>query len=159
MSVLYNAVQMFLMHILQNCLFCNQLKIVQKIPRNASFFWEFWIAFSLRRLGRLLDVGLLQPCCISVPFGQPFLPHTQGARGVNLTWNAVKGWLVSTCLGHLPEHFLGGQLGRYAARNKWPPFKPYCDHISACIAQRAFVFVSTATFWGSKNPLKQFSNG
>ena len=89
---------------------------------------------------------------------------TQGARGVNLTWNAVKGCLVSTCLGHLPEHFLGGQPGRYAARNKWrpfskwPPFKHYCDPISACITQRAFVFVSTAMFWGSKSPLKQFSN-
>ena len=51
-----------------------------------------------------------------------YIDATQGARGVNLTWNAVKGCLVSTCLGHSPEHFLGGQLCRYAARNKWRPF-------------------------------------
>ena len=59
---------------------------------------------------------------------------------VNLTWDAVKGCWVSTCLGDPSEQLLGGQLLQYAAQKKWRPFFQNGRHFKLISSYLIIVF-------------------
>ena len=77
-------------------------------------FHFFTFMHSFQKL--LSNFGDLETLYITLP-REP-TPHFL----VNLTWDAVKGCWVSTCLGDPSEQLLGGQLLQYAAQKKWRPF-------------------------------------